>query len=151
MHRPVILKRHIITLLPDVFYFLASMIFFLEFRYLATIQESILQRICEIAAMLFLMLVLTDILGWISFRVYIDAECIAIRRFWIFEQRCCNHAGRRIRLQQSQGALDILFDKGALAIVAPHGQTCTIRGLSNFSKYFPPANQPGPQHRPENP
>ena len=148
MYRPIILKRHIITLLPDIFYFLVSMIFFWEFRYLSTIQGSILQSICEIAAMLFLMLVLTDILNWISFRVHIDAECIAIRRFWIFERRCCNHTGRQIRLQQSQSALDALFDKGALEIVAPHGQTCTLRGLANFSKHFPSVSQPGPQRRP---
>lgn len=140
MHRPVILKRHIITLLPDVFYFLVSMIFFLEFRYLSTIQGSILQRICEIAAILFLALILIDILAWISFQVHIDAECIVIRRFWLFRQQCCGQGDRQLRLQHSQSAFDTLLDKGALAIVAPNGHTCTLHSLANFSKHFPPVS-----------
>ncbi len=148
MHRPVILKRHIITLLPDVFYFLVSMIFLWESRYLSTIQGSFLQSICGIASILFLLLVLTDILNWVSFRVYIDAECIIVRRFWIFKRWYCNHAGRQIKLQQSQSALDALFDKGELEIVAPHGQTCTLRGLANFSKHFPSASRSRQQRRP---
>ncbi len=129
----IILRRHTITLLPDILLFFASLLFLLEMRALPAQKAFSLKGFCEGAAIFFIVIGLLDIVKWRGFQVSVTAQCIEVQRFWIYRNTyCLNKPDLAIQLIQSDW--DEMLDKGSLIIYKPGSEVVTLDNLGGFSQ-----------------
>jgi hypothetical protein len=129
----IILRRHILTLMPDILLFFASLLFLLEMRALPAQTAFSLKGICEGAAIFFMAIGLLDVVKWRGFRVVVTSRCIEVHRFWIYRNvYCLDERGLSVNLIQD--GWDEKLDKGSLVIYEPGGEVVTLDDLGDFSR-----------------
>jgi len=131
----IVLRRHVITLLPDILLFSASLLLFWAVWMLsgqAGQNDFALKGICELAAIVLAMIGFVDIVKWRGFRVILSPDCIELQRFWIFRNAYCM-TDRKISVRLRQNALGEWLNMGSLIVYETGGSVITVEGLGNFN------------------
>ncbi len=133
MMKKIILRRHVITLLPDLLLFLGSLLFWIEMRMVTGHNWMLLRIVCQGAAFSLAMIAILDLIRWAGFRVVITPQYIAVQRFWFFrDEYHLSKPGVTVRMLQ-QG-WDDLLDRGRLVILEMDGVVDTMENLGHFSR-----------------
>ncbi len=133
MQNKIILRRHIITLTPDVLLMFVSLVFWLEAILSSGRRDVFLKDVSDGAALFFLIIAVLDMVKWLGFRVEISHDCIKIRKFWIFRDMLCR-SGTDVRVRPEQKGWDERLNMGSLIIYRPGGQVFTLDNLGNFDR-----------------
>ena len=135
MNNKIVLRRHVITLLPDTFLFLVSFLFLLTLEIIHSQSAPVVEDVCIVAALLFSMIGVIDILKWYGFSVTIKPNCVEVRRFWFLTKRYCRGA-RRVQpyIRPVQNIWDEWLNKGTLVVYEPVGEVATLDNLSKFDQ-----------------
>jgi predicted membrane protein len=137
MNSKIILRRHIITLLPDTFLFFVSFLFLLALEMVRTQNAPALEEVCVISAFFFSMIGVLDILKWYGFSVTLTPACIEVRQFWVHKKEYCrDEKGERLAIRPVQTTWDEWLNKGTLVLYEPGGEVATLDNLSNFRSVF---------------
>jgi len=135
MNNEIVLRRHVITLLPDTFLFSVSFLFLLTLEMARAHGVPAVEEVCAVAALFFSAIGMIDILKWYGFSVTIKPDCIEVRQFWLYKKELC-HGSKNLRLsiRPVQSVWDSWLDKGTLIIYEPGGEAATLDNLSNFHR-----------------
>jgi len=140
MSKPIVVRQHIISLVPDVLLFLAGIALFLEVpgidSRMPMIQARALSRLCEGLGVLLIAVGLGHFLWWWGFRLEIASRAITIRRYFFFKKSFSLFRSD-VSISASQSRLDAWFDKGTLVIYVPGGEILTLNHLADFSRFIP--------------
>ncbi len=124
------IRRHPITLAPDLLLILAGS-FFMTIGYMR-MDWVFIRELCYFFGGFFWICAAIDILCWFGFRLEIGFPSLMAQRCWIWRR---HYDLAEIQVEFSQNWWDALWDKGTLTIYTPEGDILTLRSLAHFSTW----------------
>ena len=133
MENKIILRRHLITLTPDVLLLFVSFVFLLEAIMSSGRRQVFLRGVSEVAAFFFLLIAILDVVKWMGFRVLIANGCVEVRKFWFFREEFCG-IGRGVTIKPVQKGWDERLNMGTLVVYRPGSKVSTLDNLGDFDR-----------------
>lgn len=135
MNNEIVLRRHVITLLPDTFLFSVSLLFLLTLEMVHPQSGPVVEEVCLAGALFFSLIGFIDLLKWYGFRVILKYNCVEVRQFWFLKKEYCRGArGLQPSIRPIQNLWDEWLNKGTLVVYEPGGEVVTLDNLSNFDQ-----------------